>query len=1187
MKRALKFFQKNLMWVAIIAAALSFLLSRVITDTTDLKSEAEKLENSLQNRELLLDEYAFKALEMPADQWLEMPDLPGDMVIYRYHSDTLQSWVHQFPIANDDLTSGSIYQVYRAEHYLDGQSRFHYPFTFLSSKEQYLNIGSSWYVIKSYVKDNLKVIAGLFIKREKQVAEALRLSEVNPRFSLAKGFDIEALTFESCGQEIKAKDNEPLFILVDDVSRARTGKVSPFTWLTLIFLFIALFVFYYQKRNLTRCLIFITGITLLRLLCFYLGNLSPYSEFFQPTIYADRGLFTSIGNLLLNNLYISFVAIAIYMMRAKIKELIREGGWKKTLLVSLLVIVPILLFLYINFTLRSLISNSSIVMELHRVTELSLYTLLCYLSYALLFLALMFSFQVVGTVLGLRREWTFFSPRYILIYSIIVSLYTLLTISSLSLNKEKQWSTLLASRLSVERDLGLELELRSVEDKLRADPMPAVLLSLPQENMRLIEMRFSELYFHQIRQKYLINLSVCRPSESILVSNVEVGCLDYFDEKLRQYDAVPIADGSSFFYLSNFNGRVGYLGVFTYLTSSGTVNLYIEINSRFEDEPAGYPDRLSDYQPDELNIPGVYSYAKYKNGRLVFYNGRYDYPMHEKEIEDEVNRKDNYVHVINKVTDDTTVVISRHRRTIFPYVVSLSYIVLFFSFFFFLIVRLKRARIKATAAMKTRRRSLGGRLNFLISTILIMTFAALAVGSIWYNLSNYRFTNRMQMEEKIQTVRKTFSSYFAYVQSYTDANANDIYAVMDRLANETKADINLYDPNGRLIRSTKQELFQKYILSSRMNPKAYEDIVIKERSQIFNKEKVGSFSFYSLYTPIYNDNGKLIAIANIPYFAKGGDSSGELPYVVATIINISILLALIALFFASLLSSRITRPISNISNRMKYMDVSSKPEHINYSSNDELGALVESYNKMVDDLAESTKKIAEDSRQKTWSEMARRIAHEIKNPLTPMQLSIQRLINLKRKNSPGWEDKLEDIAKSLLEQIDILSNTASEFSSFAKFYVENNSVFNLTEVIKDQTTLFDNREMVRVSFSYESEHCMVNTRKGQIIRVLVNLISNAVQSLESSDQMGFVRISLESDGEFYRVNVDDNGDGVAEENQKNLFQPNFTTKSSGNGLGLAISKSIIEQSGGRIWYEKSELGGARFSFTLPKYDNKE
>ncbi|MBO7561997.1 MAG: HAMP domain-containing histidine kinase [Bacteroidales bacterium] len=1190
MKRLLEYIRRNIVWLTFALSAVCLLLSLAGRDRfSDLSSTASSLQKKLQQRESLLDDYAFKALDAPADKWLELKELPEDMVIYRYRADSLQSWAHQFPFANDDLVASSIYQIYRTEHYLDGQGRFIYPFSYLSGKQEFVNIGSCWYLIKSYLKDDLRVIAGLLVKTDSQVAQALSTDIINPELGVPQGYDIVPLALESSGAEIQTKDNEPLFMLVSDTTARKPSAVNPLVWISIALAAFGLFLILFRKRTNTALIIYILGITLLRIVAFRLGALSSFSSsFFSPAVYADEGLFSSIGDLLLNNLYVSLMVLGIYMMRNRyIDRLKKNEGWGRRLGTVALCIIPIVLCLYINDTLRSLILNSSVNMELHRVTSISSYTVLCYLSYAILFLMLMFSLQLIISLMNMKRKRGLLSIRNTILFALGVSVYMLLTVSSLSAKKEAQWTRLLANRLSVERDLGLELELREIEDKLLADPISGALLTMPQENMQMLQMRFSELYFQSIRQKYVINMSVCRPNESIQVGQMVVNCLDYYRAKMTQYDAVPIADGSAFYYLSNFNGQVGYLGLFTYLTPGGTVNLFLEITARYDEEQAGYPDRFSDYQPDDLNIPPFISYAKYYGGRLVMDKGRYDYPVYDTEFESDIVKKDGYIHRINKVTDQNTVVISRPQRSIFPYIVSLSYLVLFFSFFFLAVIRLKRARIRARAALKRTRKSWGRRLNFLITVIVATALIAASAGSLWYSVNYYKLQNRLQMEEKIKAVGKVLSSYFTYAQDFSDVNSSELFTVMDRLANDTHADINLYDPSGKIIHSTKMDLFRKYILSSRMNPDAYEDIVIRHRSQAFNREKAGAYKYYSLYSPISNYNGKLMAIADIPYFTRGGDLNGDLSYAVATIINVSILLLVVALFFSRLLFSRVTRPLTDLSNKMRSVDVSSAPEHISYSSNDELGLLVDAYNKMVDDVAESTRKMAIAEREKAWSDMARQIAHEIKNPLTPMKLSIQRIMYLKQRNAPGWEDKLDAISQSLLEQIDILSNTASEFSSYAKFYMEDNIAFNLYDVVKEQKDFFDNKENIRISFSYTSDNCMVYARRGQIVRVLVNLISNSIQELENSEGKGFVSLGLSRDGDFWKVSVDDNGRGVSQENLEKLFQPNFTTKTSGNGLGLAISRSIIEQSGGSISYSQSELGGACFCFTLPVYQIKE
>lgn len=483
--------------------------------------------------------------------------------------------------------------------------------------------------------------------------------------------------------------------------------------------------------------------------------------------------------------------------------------------------------------------------------------------------------------------------------------------------------------------------------------------------------------------------------------------------------------------------------------------------------------------------------------------------------------------------------------------------------------------------MRLPKHSFRRKVNYLLTFSLVVSLLCMGLGCIWFSISYYNEANRMQMEEKLQTVQTTLSDFCKYIAQYNDLNTPNMFQTMDRVANTTQVDINLYDPHGRLIRSTQPELFERYLLSSRMNHQAYKKLLVENKKQVVNKENIAELSYHSLYAPIMNAEGKLIAIVNIPYFTRSAGMS-EVSSIVASIINIYILLLLAAILGGTIISNSLARPLAEISRKMQLIDISGHAEHINYRNDDELGVLVGAYNKMVDDLEESTKRLAQTEREQAWSEMARQIAHEIKNPLTPMRLSIQHLIRLKQRGVDGWEEKFEEVAGSILEQIDILSDTASEFSSFAKFYYEENSILNLYNIITEQKILFDTRDNIKILFNYDSEEALVFARKGQIIRVIVNLLSNAVQALESVGR-GYVRISLTRQNGSYTVSIEDNGPGVKDEDVAKLFKPNFTTKSSGTGLGLAISRNIIEQSGGTISYSRSELGGADFSFSLPVY----
>ena len=308
----------------------------------------------------------------------------------------------------------------------------------------------------------------------------------------------------------------------------------------------------------------------------------------------------------------------------------------------------------------------------------------------------------------------------------------------------------------------------------------------------------------------------------------------------------------------------------------------------------------------------------------------------------------------------------------------------------------------------------------------------------------------------------------------------------------------------------------------------------------------------------------------------------------SVIINIYLILLIAAVVIGTLISNSLSRPLVEIKERIERLALSGNRRIKYRNTGDELGVLIESYNKMVEDLEESTRQLAMNEREQAWKEMARQIAHEIKNPLTPMKLSIQYLMKLKEENVPGWETKLESVSKSLLEQIDTLSQTASEFSSFARFFSEEVTRIDLVALIEEQLELFDNREDLRFEFVRREEDgsAWVDGRRSQLARVLVNLITNAIQAIDSAGITdGHIRISLTSEqleeAPAWRIDIDDNGPGVSEEDMAKLFTPNFTTKKTGTGLGLAICRSIIEQSQGTIGYSRSNLGGARFTITLP------
>jgi nitrogen fixation/metabolism regulation signal transduction histidine kinase len=384
------------------------------------------------------------------------------------------------------------------------------------------------------------------------------------------------------------------------------------------------------------------------------------------------------------------------------------------------------------------------------------------------------------------------------------------------------------------------------------------------------------------------------------------------------------------------------------------------------------------------------------------------------------------------------------------------------------------------------------------------------------------------------------------------------------------------------------------ILGNRINQEAYHNIRHLKQRFFIGSESISDFRYWSLYAPILNADRDIVAIVSSPYVEGDYDFRREAFFHAALLINIFLLLLIISLIFSTRSVNEMFEPLIEMGKKMSVADIH-KLKPIKYQREDEISSLVEAYNRMVQELNDSTARLAQAERDKAWSQMARQVAHEIKNPLTPIKLEIQRLIRLKENGNPKWEEKFDKVTAVVLEHIDILTETANEFSTFAKLYSEEPVLVDLDKTLRDQILIFDNKENISIGY-IGMEEAMVMAPRPQLIRVFVNLIANAVQAveirqreMEENDEevvAGKVIIALRNSNKdgYYDIVVDDNGPGVTEENQSKLFTPNFTTKSGGTGLGLAICRNIIEKCEGSITYSKSfGLGGASFTVTLPKH----
>ena len=1181
MKRAYKY---AIIVLTVLAVAL-FTASFFKQDPALRKrSEAHKAERRLIAREHILDRYCNSILAGKQDLG-DVNDLPEDMVIYHYKRDTLHCWMNQFPIANDAIST--VYSQYRLHHLLGPDQIYTAPLAYLYSDQAYTNLGSAWYYIKTYTQEEDFIIGAICLKREYPQESLAYANEVNPRLKLDKRFTTAPLSVAS-GVTVSNAAGTPIFSVVETSRSHYSYGDYPLHWVAILLLVIAAFLLHLSLRNKYSLMAYLGVITLLAVWARHLAHTcDPSSPFFSPLTYAGNNLLDSLASLLTINTYIFLVAMGLFLMRVPLLKWYRSLNKQGRILCAVAsVAITVLLAAYINFALRSLIFNSNISINLARVNTISIYSIICLVSFAMLFLALLHSIQLSITSIAGRRVHNVASWSFLLPYLAVVALYCTLTIYSTSLKKEYNSNKVWTDKLSIDRDLSLEMQLRMIESGIKSDQLIGMLSFWPNGGTDIIRNRVLERYlFRSFSSRYNLTVTTCNSATQLIVdrNTPAVNCLGFYSDELRKY-GVPLTTGSSFFFMNNFNGKTSYLGVFTYVNydTLEASNLYIEIESRLVSDKGTNMSAILFKESPEMELPAYYSYAKYSSGRLISYSGRESFPTN---IDTDtfksgyhMTRSGKTIRFINKVSDDDVVIISRPVPGFMRHLVLFSYLLLLFG----LIVIPASSPLRKSKMLAMPRNSYKRRITSLMLFSILLSLACVGIGTIYFTVKRNKSANERNMVRNMQIVQSTLSDYCQYALRYTDINTPQLQEAMKSISNSTGNEINIFDTHGLLVTSTQPELYNQSVLGARMDHKAYDAIVEKSYMNYIGQESIAGNAFQSIYAPLYNIDGQLVAIVGIPHVTGQSQFQQEGSMIVASIVNLYLIILLASILISLMLANSISKPLTEIKKSMEKLPMSRKKEHLVYrEGKDEIGTLVSAYNKMVDELDESTRQLARTERETAWKEMARQIAHEIKNPLTPMQLSIQMLQKLKKANDPRWEAKFDEVSRSLLDQIEILSRTASDFSTLSKLLSnEAATKEDLVAILKEEESLYKSSEEIEVKLETSLDTAPVTVRRQQIIRAFMNIISNAIQAI--GENGGHVLLTLGRDGDAFRISVEDDGPGVKEADVEKLFSPNFTTKTTGSGLGLAICKDIFEQNGGTICYERSQkLGGASFIMALP------
>lgn len=998
---------------------------------------------------------------------------------------------------------------------------------------------------------------------------------------------------------------------------------------------------FFRKRPALHLALFVGVVTLLRWanVQFRSPRVLYDLPLFDPEYFASSRWLPSLGDFFLHVLLLTAVLGLIFTSFSKFR--FRPGDYRaKPWWVLLFGSIAAAFSYAIHHLMRTLIFDSSISFDLSNILDLSLYSFMGFTLITLLlvdyFIIIHFCSKMLARASGTRFGfaatltllpfagvgalgfladdldlpglllpyliylsvmWLHFRPRirmdfYAFAPAIVLfSGFATYMLWQLNAVKEKQQRQVLALKIAEEQDhvsefLFRELARGIAQDRVVRHHLFSYDRTYPYEFFE----RIAQKYFSGYWSKYAL---VIMPFSEEELLEYEMNPLEA-DPDLAMYEQAIAEKGkptaSEFlFFIDNDYGKVNYLARIPVekRNPNDTIRkfIYLEFISKMVTQVTGFPELLLDREVTRPVNLGGYSYATYKHGQLNLSGGDFNYPLQAKQLN--LQNGDLYFfdgqgfnHLANRSGSDKLIVVSKPHPRFLDVLNPFAYLLLYFSALLFLYFVYRYYFYNPGQKIRF---SLKGRIQLTILLILLVSLVLVGLGISDYINREFNRKNKATIEEKVNSILSELKSELQGERlSYFPRE--ELNYLLTRYSNIFFSDINLYHADGNLMASSREAIYNEGLISRHMQPDAYRNLVQERQPRFLHGERIGDFEYLSAYAAYRDRSGEVQAYVNLPYFLRQKDLREELSSSLLALINIYSLLIVASMVVSLLIANQLTGPLSILQEKIGQLRLGRKNEIIDYQANDEIGSLVEEYNRMVRELEMSAELLASSERESAWKEMARQVAHEVKNPLTPMKLSVQYLLKAWEDGKPDFDARLRRFRDAMLEQIETLSAIASEFSYFAKLPETRKSEADLREILENVLEFFQtNEEGVLIHRGTMPESAKVLVDRDQMLRVFNNVVRNAIQAIPA-DREGRVEVRLYRRGRYFWVEIADNGAGIPEEIRDRIFTPNFTTKGSGMGLGLAMTKTIIENMDGDIKFQTETNRGTTFYIRIPGLD---
>ncbi|MCX6352563.1 MAG: ATP-binding protein [Bacteroidetes bacterium] len=964
-------------------------------------------------------------------------------------------------------------------------------------------------------------------------------------------------------------------------------------------------------------------------------------QLFNPQLYASSNLLRSLGDLLIFTLLLGW---GVWIL-TKIKSPSQKNQRTINVTTGLSFALVFTLSSYIQGIIRGLVFDSSISFDLGNVFGLNYYSFcgLFIIGILLLSLAIIIinatryviennipaSRQIlIGFVAGLASVVVLyptghflyasflFSPfLYLLIYylqqkdvqltdlrpagyiSIFYAVYTSVLLLYYNGQKLKEHQKILASELISERDLAAEFLFGDVYENIRNDGYAKSFFYTALISQASLSKRIEQLYFSGYLSKYDVEIFTFSFTGMPFKGNPDKP-LDFFSGFMSTESSTR-ARGNYLFFVNTYSGLPTYISKID-ITHKGRNlgSLVLLFHQKAFYEESVYPELFLSDKIRRYNKLDEYSYAIYNETKLVTQKGEYAYPTFLKAPFVSQNQMhsanlDGFVHHVYHTAPGQVIVISDKEKGVLYYSANFSFILIFFGLFALVIISMNillrnyilyfRLRKSLQDLLeKIQWKNITFRTRILSTITISMTLALLVVGFTTIKYISYRYNNDelIRLNKKARSIVANLEGIMKNNEPFHFMSDDEKTAIIKNLSGSYQTDINLFDTKGNLMATSQPLIYDKKILQPKMNASARIALRAGLQSRVMQEENIGKLNYLSTYLPVHNGNNQIEAYLNLPFFTREKQLNDDISSFLVALVNIYMFMFVAFLAISVLIANTLTAPLNIIRKHLSTTRLNSANELISWDNNDEIGKLIHEYNSMIIELEESVQRLSESEREGAWKEMAKQVAHEIKNPLTPMKLNVQQLQLAWKEKDPRLDAMFDKVTNLIIRQIESLSQIATEFSNFAKMPHDLPEKVELNSAIQQAAELFFNQNEAEIILQLSQNPIYIWIDPNQFSRVMNNLIKNAIQAIPENKK-GEIVIScfVENDKAF--IKIKDNGTGIADSLKEKIFIPNFSTKTSGMGLGLAIIKNIITAAKGQIYFETEPEVGTEFTILFP------